>query len=173
MEVHELRTNEEAHDAYRVNVRAWREAYADILPDDALPATNAADRGTAREWHQRVSEGESTVLVAAEAGSVVGFLELCWGDAANPFVREDEVEIRALYVDPDRWGEGVASTLLDAAPEAVPDRFEGAALQTFVANERGRGFYESRGFERREGSEFVVDGGRYPTVVYARTLEEE
>lgn len=71
------------------------------------------------------------VWVAVEQDRVVGLLAL-EGDC-----------IDHLFVDPDRWGSGVGSRLLDRAKVLHP---QGLELVTLQRNERARRFYEARGF---------------------------
>lgn len=80
-------------------------------------------------------------LVAADEGGVVAFV--AWDVETG--------EITRLYTHPRAWGRGVGSQLLDRALAGL--RAEGqsqAWLFTEERNERGRRFYEQRGW-RIEG----------------------
>jgi GNAT superfamily N-acetyltransferase len=60
--------------------------------------------------------------------------------------------VDALYVEPDRWGEGVGSALLDVARGVAGEVVD---LWCFAANTRARRFYEAHGFvavEETDGS---------------------
>jgi ribosomal protein S18 acetylase RimI-like enzyme len=74
---------------------------------------------------------EQDVLVAEQNGEVVGFISMAHGDT-----------VEHLYVDPDRRGRGVGSTLLDEAKRLMPGGF---GLWLFQRNEPARRFYEKHG----------------------------
>ncbi|SFL38257.1 Acetyltransferase (GNAT) family protein [Halogranum rubrum] len=121
--------------------------------------------------------GDSTVTDSAvDADSadadttIYGFAEFVWGEERTEFVPEDAVELRALYVDPDRWRQGIGTALLDAVADALPDGTTALAVETFSENETGRRFYEARGFELVDERAFDVDGESHPTVVYRKSL---
>lgn len=156
--------------AMAVNRDAWRDAYAGILPAERLDAMTVPDGADLRERYERSTGDGRTFLVAVdpEPGAVVGFAEAVWGEGRKAFCEADDAEVRAIYVSPDRQGDGVGSALLGAAADRVPDGYARLALETFEANDDARGFYESRGFERIGRSAFEVGGEPYPTAVYAR-----
>ena len=64
-------------------------------------------------------------------GRVVGFLALIGN------------EVGAIFVDPEHQGRGVGRALMDWARDSRPF----LELSVFEANQSGRGFYESYGFE--------------------------
>lgn len=172
LDLHELRTPAEAQAVLHVNATAWRAGY-DFLPESALPARRyspSPDR--VAEFYRRVQDRDAPVFVATRDDDVRGFAELRWGsDETEGFVDPGDAELKALYVHPDDWGQGIGSELLDAALFAVPPTLDRLVLQAFRANDRARGFYENRGFSRLGESGFVVDGSEYPTVLYARAVE--
>ncbi len=78
------------------------------------------------------------VLVAEDATGIVGFVTL--------LPPEDGVaEIEDLFVDPDFWRRGVATSLMGAAEERA--LAQGAYALHVVSGESARPFYESCGFE--------------------------
>lgn len=172
LDVHELRSREEAEAVLRVNGAAWRAGYG-FLPESSLPDPNyRPDPDRVLEFYRNVQERSAPVLVASEEGGVRGFVELRWApDETEPFVPVSDAELKALYVDPDAWDRGIGTRLVSEAHAAVPDRFDRLTLQTFRENQRARSFYERRGFERVGESSFDLDGVEYPTVVYARPVE--
>ena len=172
LDVHELRSRAEAFDVLRVNGAAWRAAY-DFLPEDALPSPEyRPDPSRVGEFYVRAMERDAPVFVATRDGEVVGFAELRWGaDETEPFVPPGDAELKALYVHPDVWGEGVGSELLAACLFAVPPTYRRLTLQTFRENDAARAFYEHHGFSRIDDAVFEIDGDEFPTVVYTRHVE--
>lgn len=107
-----------------VQVRAWRQEYADLLPDEVL-ATLDAD-AFAEAWHASLAkpkDARNRVLVALERNTVRGFAVT--GPAGDPDT--DPVadgELVELTVDPDQVRHGHGSRLLQACAETLrADRF--------------------------------------------------
>ena len=95
--------------------------------------------------HERLERNESTVLVAEDAGQVVGFCQLyptwCSVAAARVFILSD------LFVDPGARRGGTGRALMRAARDF--GRQAGAArldLQTAHANVKAQALYESEGW---------------------------
>lgn len=172
IDVHELRSRAEAFDVLRVSGAAWRAAYG-FLPESALPPTDyRPDPSRVMEFYGNVQERDAPVFVATRDDEIVGFAELRWGsDETDSFVPPGDAELKALYVHPDAWGEGIGSELLVASLFAVPPTYERLTLQTFRENQAARGFYEHHGFDRVGEAVFEIGGGEYPTVVYARAVD--
>ena len=93
-------------------------------------------------WVARVGDMQQVYLPAAESyvyeedGEVLGFLSLV-GTALS-----------ALFVAPDRQGEGIGTRLLVHAQQLRPE----LTLRVYAANVRSIAFYEKHGF-RRVGSQ--------------------
>ena len=75
------------------------------------------------------------VHVAERDGRVLGF--------AAVIVAENSAELDGLFVEPDRWGEGIGRALVDHATHQA--RLKGVTLSV-TANAAARGFYEKCGF---------------------------
>jgi GNAT superfamily N-acetyltransferase len=82
------------------------------------------------------------VLVAELDGKVVGFSAI--------LVEPDHVELDGLFVEPDRWRQGIGANLVDAAVHVA--RRRGLTLMV-VANPAPLGFYERCGFTVEGGTE--------------------
>jgi ribosomal protein S18 acetylase RimI-like enzyme len=128
-----------------LHTAAWRAAFAGILPGDALAALSVEE--FAARWSELLAVPDRTNLVAETAGAgVVGFV--AFGPARAPLRGDGDAdgEVYGLYVDPGRWGEGVGTTLIEAAVEAM--RRQGrrrACLWVMTENRRARSFYEKAG----------------------------
>jgi ribosomal protein S18 acetylase RimI-like enzyme len=97
--------------------------------------------------HDRLERSDSTILVAEDAGLLVGFCQLypswCSVAAARIFVLYD------LFVDPDARRAGVARALMRAA-QAFGRRAGAVRLDLTTArtNTRAQALYESEGWQR-------------------------
>lgn len=168
MNVRRLEGRADVRGFIRVHGRAWREAYADILPErflqqiDVDPPPEDVDRCV-----EGLGENPAGVFVAVDEGRVLGFADVRWGDVETKgFVGERDAELKAIYVDPDAWGQGVGTALLERGLDALPEHVEALRLEVLSENDLGRRFYESRGFGRTESSVYEIADEPYPTDIY-------
>lgn len=172
MEIHPLRTESELAQSLDLTAAAWHGAFDHILSPTALDSVAAATTSDVGTKFQNLRDApETLVLVAERGGDVVGWLSATWHpERTKEYVWTGEADIRTLYVSPGDWGDGVGTALLDEALERIPDSVDSVVLETFRANEQGRSFYESRGFEVRETGEHEVGEDSYPAVVLEREV---
>ena len=130
-----------------VQVAAWHEAYADLLPPDVL-ATMAVD-DVAAAWHASLTkpkDARNRVLVALERNRIVGFA--ITSPASDP--DSDPVadcEIAEFSVLPDERGKGHGSRLLHACVDTlVADRFTRAVLWVRATDDELRTFFTEAGW---------------------------
>lgn len=172
MEIHPLRTEAELAAALDLTAAAWHEAFDHVLSPaelDAVAASTASDVGA--KFEALHDAPDTVVLVAERQDAVVGWLSVTWHpERTKWYARDGEADVRTLYVRPDAQGEGVGTALLDSALDRLPASVDRVVLETFRANERGRSFYESRGFDVRETGEHEVGENSYPSVVLEREL---
>ncbi len=152
-----------------IHLAAWRRAYADVFPPDALAGVLPADRE--RAWARTLAAAapRRRVLVAGRPGGAPeGFT--AWSptrdDGGDPATT---AELCALYVVPERWGAGVGRALLARGVAlARADGYRRATLWVVRDNARARGFYAAAGWAP-DGGERVeaVLGARVPEVRYA------
>lgn len=173
MKIRRYEDREDARGVARVQALAWRAAYADLLPDELIETQNPNPNDDAlEEWHDFLIANRRGVLVAvADCGTVRGFADVRWGDAeTKAFVGPDEADLKAIYVDPAHWGEGIGTALLERALDALPALTETLRLEMLAGNEVGRRFYEARQFERTGETSHEIGGESYPTVLYSLRL---
>lgn len=164
-------TVDDGADLASVHAEAWRSAYRGILPDDIVngfPVEPPDDRVAG--WRDRVEAEPNRMLVATVDDDVVGYANVRL-EETKPFVGDDEAELKELYVDPDSWGEGAGTALLEVAIDALPGWVDVVRLQTFRENDLAAGFYLARGFEQTGEAAFEVGGSEYATDVYSRSLD--
>ncbi|WP_090386028.1 GNAT family N-acetyltransferase [Natronobacterium texcoconense] len=172
MEIRHVEGREDVRGVVRAHGLAWREGYDGILPEDALESQPVDPTAEELEpWVDGLAENEEGVLIAVDEGEVQGFVDLRWGDAeTKEFVADDEVELKAIYVHPDCWNEGVGTALLESGLELLPDSVDTVRLEVFAANDDARQFYERRGFEHTDDREIEIGDGSYETSIYTLVL---
>jgi ribosomal protein S18 acetylase RimI-like enzyme len=131
----------------RVQVAAWREQYAGVLPADLVDALDPEQFAAA--WHEglaRPRDARNRVLVALERQAVRGFAVT--GPSADPDA--DPVadgEIAELVVDPAFTRAGHGSRLLQACVDTLrADRFQRATTWVNSADDVRREFLGSAGW---------------------------
>jgi GNAT superfamily N-acetyltransferase len=123
-----------------VQVRAWQEMYADLVPAGALPTDPAALAPAWRQSLGRPADARHRVLVALERNRVVGFA--LTGPADDPDA--DPVAdgtLAELTLDPAERGKGHGSRLLQAVVDTlVADRFTRAVTWLLAHDDAQRRF---------------------------------
>lgn len=157
----------------RIQIAAWRQAYARILPADFLDGLDTAARAV--QWRARIGP-------AAHVGAPI-FVAVDETDAVRGFahtgpVRDDDLspegraEVYTVYVDPAAWRQGVGFALMAAVDDFWrPTDVRELLLWVFEENADGRAFYERLGWTP-DGARQVDDfGGVHPVEVrYRRPL---
>lgn len=131
----------------RVQVRAWRQVYASVLPSEVLDDLD--EEAIARQWHrslERPPDARHRLLVAFEGDRLVGYAAT--GPADDPDA--DPVAdgaINALHVDPDYTGRGHGSRLLQACADTlVADGFRRAVTWLVSSDDVLRRFLTDAGW---------------------------
>ena len=145
----------------RIAADSWRDTYRDIFDpefiDDFLRRNYGPD-DLVRQAKLAAAEPHAHFLVAERDGDVVAFAQ--YGNGARG------PELSRLYADPAHYGTGAGSALLDELHDRLRGRVDRYRLDVHSRNERGRTFYDRRGF-------VVVRGGGTPDcdLTLERTLE--
>jgi len=113
---------------------------------------------------QKLADPAASLLVGCD-GDVVVAMALAEPfrerDGAGP-VRPDAGHVSMVFVDPERWGRGIGTRLLDALHEEMLAReWRTSSVWTRSENSRARRLYEGRGYgptgdgKRLRGEEIV------------------
>lgn len=152
-----------------VQLAAWREQYAGVLPHGALPEDATP---IARAWRAsltRTDDARNRVLVALAHDRVVGFaVTTPAGDPDCDPVADGE--LAELVVDPVAIGRGHGSRLLQAAVETMQaDRFTRAVTWAIAADDGRRSFLVGAGWDADSAHrELDLDGTGATTVKQVR-----
>ena len=130
-----------------VQVRAWRQAYAGVLPDEVLAAMDPADFAVA--WHASLNkpkDARNRVLVALERNTIRGFAV----NGPTPDPDCDPVadgELSEFTIDPEHTRAGHGSRLVQACADTLrADKFKRAVLWLNSTDDILRGFLTEAGW---------------------------
>ena len=132
-----------------LQLRAWPEMYAGLVPAEAFPSGPDAVEAATSAWRDslaRPRDARSRALVALERNRVVGFA--LTGPCTDP--DRDPVadgELSELVLDPEERGLGHGSRLLQAAADTLrADRFQRAVTWVVASDDALRGFLDGAGW---------------------------
>ncbi len=130
-----------------VQVRAWRQEYADLLPAEVVESLDAEQFATA--WAGSLAapgDARHRVLVALERNTIRGFA--LTGPSPDPDADPVAVgEISELTVDPGHTRHGHGSRLVQACVDTLrADRFGTAVVWLAAEDDVRRGFLTSAGW---------------------------
>lgn len=158
----------------RVQVEAWLSAHRGQMPDAVWQ--KRVDEWTpdvsARAWarlltEQRDGDPARVVLLIAEddTGDLVG---LVLGTEVDDDTSSSIAQISALYVLPDRQGQGIGRWLLrEATRKLATLGFSTLHIGVLTANLPARRFYEAMGGHEIAQRMFDEEGDLQPETVYA------
>ena len=157
----------------RVQVAAWRVAYAGIVSAAFLDGLDGADR--ASRWRTRIGPAmrrDAPTFVAVDAtDAVLAFAHT--GPARDDDLDATTVgEIHTIYVDPIAWRRGIGASLMGAVDEFWRStEVRDLVVWVFDENADARAFYERLGW-RPDGATEVDDfGDAHPLALrYRRQL---
>ena len=130
-----------------VQVRAWRQAYAGLLPEEVVAAMDPSDFAAA--WHTSLNhpkDARNRVLVALERNTIRGFAITAPAEDpdCDPIL---DGEVSEFTVDPEHNRHGHGSRLLQACADTlVADRFRRATTWVFATDDALRAFLTSAGW---------------------------
>ena len=129
-------TAADAEAGARMHIACWREAYAGIVPEQALANFTADEESWVQRWRTQIASGRPR-YVACRGEEIVGFA------VAGPDLERvsDVPVLYAIYVRASEYGNGLAQRLIELAIGDGP-----ASLWVLADNPRACGFYARNGF---------------------------
>lgn len=140
-----LATVDDAEQIAVVHVQSWRAAYRGLLPDDFLNNLSLEQR--IRQWQSILSDPANIIPVYEDEGQVVGFVS--YGRTRDEDLDQDKTgEIYAIYLLPDRWGQGFGAALMHEGLKRLQEQgYQLVSLWVLAGNNRAIQFYEQFGFK--------------------------
>jgi GNAT superfamily N-acetyltransferase len=144
---------EDAEALTDLHLDVWEEAYADLVPASLLAERRAGRAQRVERWRGIIASGSSDTLLAwSTEGRLLGFVST-GGGRDSPDDGLPPLELMALYVRAEVYGDGLGHALCEAAIGSSP-----AYLWVLEGNERAITFYERQGF-RFDGATKSEDVG--------------
>jgi ribosomal protein S18 acetylase RimI-like enzyme len=168
-----------------VHLRSVRQAYRHIYAAAVLDSRSVTQ--SQAFWRELLARGEAQLFVArdeqqaprrtqraaGERSLVAGFT--AFGASRDEGAAPHCGEIWAIYVAPERWGQGVGRALCSAAFARLrADGFSRVTLWVLAENERAIRFYRGVGFapEPASARRFERDGAQIGELRMTRSLSE-
>lgn len=162
-------TQADAAAVANLHLIASRAVHEGVVPESHWQATPPAKR--VAYWKDAIEYGEPQVMVAVQAGEVVGFVG--FDRSRDPKSKNTTGELWALYVDPDHLGQGVGLALWDAANEGLQDEdCTDVTVWVPLASTRALAFFDAAGFKREMNTPRTVPLGsvRVEEIRFKRAL---
>ena len=129
-----------------LQLRAWRDKYAGLVPAEELPKDVQAAAAAWRASMSKHGDARNREMVALERNRVVGFA--ITSPAGDPDCDPvTDAELQEFTVDPAERGRGHGSRLLQAAVDTMrADRFTRSVLWAIATDDALRGFLTGAGW---------------------------
>ena len=140
-----MATIEDAEQIAAVHVQSWQGAYRRLLPDDFLDNLSVERR--IRQWQNILADPANVIPVYEDESQVVGFVS--YGRIRDEDLDQDKTgEIYAIYLLPDRWGQGFGAALMqEGLTRLKAQGFQSVSLWVLVGNGQAVRFYKQFGFK--------------------------
>jgi ribosomal protein S18 acetylase RimI-like enzyme len=147
----------DAEEIARVHVQCWQESYAGLLPPEFLRRLSAGVR--VAQWQDAISDPEVFVLVASDAGRIVGFVSC--GNARGVAAKKADGEIFAIYILKAFHGRKVGRGLIAAAARFwLSKGGRNLIVLSMAGNTQATAFYEALGGVQVYEGSFEIAGTR-------------
>lgn len=131
-----------------LHARSWRVTYGPMLRPEEAALLTVEERRLLWERALGMPAPREAVVVAEEAGRVVGLVFVGPSHDADADARAATGEIHAIHVEPGRHGRGIGSRLMAAAVAHLRAAgFTRATLWVIRENAVARRFYEGHGWQ--------------------------
>lgn len=151
----------------RVARTSWHAGYDDILGSEVV------DQLLEMRYHpepleELIRHPRKPVFVTVGDGEVVGFVQ---GEPSEHAVAD--AGVRKLYVDPEWWGEGHGTALLEQVFDALSAHgHESVWVAVLADNDGALSFYDKHGFELEEERTSEMMGKEVDDVLLVRDLTD-
>ena len=159
-------TSEDIEDILDIAERGWNSTYGDSLSQGTIDTAIAEwyDPGDTRE-HIRRENG--AYFVAEKDEDIIGYI------SGGPGDKERVAHLGAVYVDPDYWGKGAGTALLEEFEGFCRrEGYDRIQFHVLTDNNVGTSFYEKHSYEVIEEQDTEVFGESTRERVYSGKIGE-
>ena len=155
----------------RIQILAWRQAYAGMMPPDFLDRMDSVRRVTS--WRRALSApaAMATDVVLGPSGDVIGFF--VYGASRDADAAVGTGELVAINLLPEHWRRGLGRSMMRRLlAVAIERRWQALTLWVLETNLQARRFYEAHGFEADGASQvdLKLTGAPLHLLRYRRLL---
>ena len=153
----------------RINVAAWRAAYAGLMDPTFLESLGAAH--ALSRLGPALQVQPPLVVVAEDAGAIVGFSR--FGPSRDSDATSSTGEVFACNVDPQYWRRGFGAQVMTAAcARLAQSGYTTCNLWVLERNQRARQFYAALQFKPDGATRVEAAATAYPLreLRYARSI---
>ena len=116
-----------------IHVSSSQEAYRGIIPEEVLLSFTVERREAT--WREILTTKDGEVWIAEEGGRPLGWI--CVGKSRDPDADPTVAELRAMYIAPDCWRQGVGRALWQQAEAYLrAERYARVTLWVLEKNTR-------------------------------------
>ena len=149
----------------KIHVLSWQQTYRGIVPDSYLDAMSVPSYEAT--WQEALATGTPHVLLAEEAGEIIGFSS--FGACRDKDAKTHDGEIWSIYLLPSQCGKGFGRTLLAESCRLLQAQGKvQVSLWVILANKRAVRFYQAAGFrpDINSATLFHLAGADIPEMRY-------
>lgn len=124
----------------RIAERGWNAAYGEFLSQETIESAMT-------EWYDpdstraQIEHEDVPYFIAETNRRILGYT------SGGPSGEETIATLGAIYVDPDYWGNGIGTALLEAFEDFCRQRgYDTIQFQVLAKNDVGTSFYEKHGY---------------------------
>ena len=155
----------------RIQILAWRQAYAGMMPQDFLDRMDSVRRVTS--WRRALSApaAMATDVVLGPTGDIIGFF--VYGPSRDADAAAGTGELVAINLLPAHWRRGLGRSMMARLLAAAAEQgWQALTLWVLETNLQARRFYEAHGFEADGASQvdLKLTGAPLHLVRYRRLL---
>ena len=155
----------------KIHVRAWQDAYSDILPPDYL-ASLSIEKATLKwaKWIKNPEPGQIHLVAEKEGHRVIGFAS---GGPETTRSPRNWGELSAIYVQSGYQKQGFGTALFLSVVESFTHLgFKGMISWMLVENPAGT-FYQKLGGIRKGSKEEIIGGMEKKLIAYQWVLSKK
>ena len=148
----------------KIHVRAWQEAYSDILPPDYL-ASLSIEKAEARwaHWLKNPVVGQIHLVAEKEGSGVIGFAS---GGPETTRSQRNWGELSAIYVQSRYQKQGFGTALFRSVMKSLAQQGFKGMISWMLAENPARAFFQKLGGIRKGSKEEIIGDMEKKMIAY-------